>query len=360
MRRLLNAGNVNYSRQNVIYILHYRLRAFGYTGKYISRRLLALGKRVKTLTGRPDRPNPFGEQVSVAPFNFDKPDELVKSLRGATALYNTYWVRFPRGELTYEKAVANTKTLIAAAKEAGIRRLVHVSITNASEESPLPYFKGKGVLEKAVISSGLSYAIIRPTVIFGAEDILINNIAWLLRRFPFFAVPGAGGYRLQPVFVEDMAAMAVDAGQRGENMVFDAVGPEVFTFNELVELIAKKIGSRARIVHLPPGLAFVFSRLIGYMVSDMVITRDEIKGLMANLLISGGPVTGQTRLSDWLAENAGRVGRNYASELGRHYCRRAVFTGAGVYRERPRSGGRRRRCVWRVPWSGCRRVSDGP
>jgi len=319
--------------------------AFGYTGKYITRRLLALGKRVKTLTGRPGWPNPFGEQVSVAPFNFDRPEELVESLQGATTLYNTYWVRFPRGSVTYEKAVANTKTLITAAKKAGVRRIVHISITNAAEESPLPYFKGKGILEKAVISSGLSYAIIRPTVIFGAEDILINNIAWLLRRFPFFAVPGAGGYRLQPVFVEDVAAMAVSAGQCGESMVFDAVGPEVFTFNELVGLIAEKVSSRARIVHLPPGLAYMLSRLIGYMVSDIVITRDEIKGLMANLLVSSGPVTGQKRLSDWLAENAGQVGRDYASELGRHY-RRIVFTGTGVYRGRPRSGGRQRRCVW--------------
>ncbi|MDI6630951.1 MAG: NAD-dependent epimerase/dehydratase family protein [Bacillota bacterium] len=293
--------------------------AFGYTGKYIARRLISLGKRVKTLTGWPNRPNPFGGTVSVAPFNFDRPEELVKSLRGATTLYNTYWIRFPRGRLTYEKAVANTKTLIAAAREAGVRRFVHVSIVNAAPESPLPYFRGKGILEQELISSGLSYAIIRPTVIFGPEDILINNIAWLLRRFSVFAVPGDGRYRLQPVFVEDVAALAVDAGQREENVVIDAVGPEVFTFDELVKLIAEKIGSKARIVHAPPSLAYLFSKLIGYLVRDVVITRDEIKGLMMGLLVSGGPATGRVRLSDWLAENAGRVGAGYASELGRHY-----------------------------------------
>jgi NADH dehydrogenase len=292
---------------------------FGYTGKYIARRLVSLGKQVKTLTGRPNRPNPFGGTVSVALFNFDRPEELVKSLRGATTFYNTYWIRFPRGYLTYEKAVANTKTLIAAAREAGVRRFVHISIVNAATESSLPYFRGKGIIEQELISSGLSFAVIRPTVIFGPGDILINNIAWLLRRFPVFAVPGDGRYRLQPVFVEDVAALAVDAGQREENMVIDAIGPEVFTFDELVKLIAEKIGGKARIVHAPPSLAHLFSKLIGYLVGDVVITRDELKGLMMGLLVSGGPVTGRVRFSDWLAKNAGCVGTTYAPELGRHY-----------------------------------------
>jgi NADH dehydrogenase len=293
--------------------------AFGYTGKYITRRLLSRGEHVKTLTGHPNRPNPFGEQVRVVPFNFDHPSELTRSLEGATTLYNTYWVRFPHGGVTFEKAVENTKTLIRAAEEAGLRRIVHVSITNASPESPLPYFRGKGLLEEAIMASGLSYAIIRPTVIFGAEDILINNIAWLLRRFPLFAVPGTGDYRLQPIFVEDVAEIVVSAGHQTDNMLIDAVGPEIYTFDELVRLIAGKVGSRARIVHLPPGLALFLARLVGYVVKDVVLTQDEVEGLMAGLLVSEGPPTGQTRLSEWLTQNAGRVGAQYASELNRHY-----------------------------------------
>ncbi|GFP42851.1 hypothetical protein HKBW3C_01975 [Candidatus Hakubella thermalkaliphila] len=162
--------------------------AFGYTGKYITRKLLSMGKRVRTLTGHPARQNPFGDQVSIFPFNFDKPSQLVKSLQGAITLYNTYWVRFSQGQITFDKAIQNTKTLIQAAQEAGVRKIVHLSITNASEESSLPYFRGKRLLEKAIMHSKLSYAIIRPTVIFGSEDILINNIAWLLREFPVFVV----------------------------------------------------------------------------------------------------------------------------------------------------------------------------
>jgi NADH dehydrogenase len=293
--------------------------AFGYTGKYITRRLLSTGKRVRTLTGHPNRLNPFGEQVSVSPFSFDDPAELTESLRGATALYNTYWVRFSRAQVTFDQAVENTKALIKAAEEAGVRRIVHVSITNASEDSPLPYFRGKGLLENAIIHSGLSHAIVRPTVIFGAEDILINNIAWLLRRFPVFAVPGSGDYRMQPVFVEDVAEIAVNAAHRDEDVVVDAVGPDTYTFDELVRLIADKIRSKARIVHVSPALALFFSRMAGYLVNDVMLTRDEVEGLMANLLVSDGPPTGQTRLGDWLDENAESVGAKYASELRRHY-----------------------------------------
>lgn len=295
--------------------------AFGYTGKYIARRLLELGKEVRTLTGHPDRPNPFGTEVKAFPFSFDRPDELRRSLEGASTLYNTYWIRFPYGSVTYERAVRNTRTLIKAAEDAGVRRIVHVSITNACARSPLPYFRGKGVLEEAIAASNLSYAIIRPTVVFGDEDILINNIAWLVRRFPVLAIPGSGEYRLQPIYVRDMAEICVRAGGSGDNAAIDAVGPETYSYNELVGLIAAKIGrgGRVKLAHVPPGMVLLLGRLAGYMLGDVVITRDEIDGLMSNLLVSRAPPTGATRLSAWLGENGATVGSRYASELARHY-----------------------------------------
>ena len=293
--------------------------AFGFTGKYIARRLLSMGKRVKSLSAHPNRPNPFGDQVSVAPFNFDKPVELEKSLRGAATLYNTYWVRFSYGEVTHNEAVENTRVLIAAAERAGVQRIVHISVTNASENSTLPYFRGKGFLETAVRQSRLSYAIIRPTLIFGPEDILINNIAWFLRQCPIFSVPGDGNYRLQPVFVEDVAEIAVNGAVQGDSLIIDAVGPDILTFDELIRLIAGKIQSRAKIVHLKPGLALMISRLLGAVLRDVVLTRDEVEGLMANLLVSEGAPTGQTRLTEWLEQNKLHVGTKYASELDRHY-----------------------------------------
>jgi len=296
--------------------------AFSYTGKYITQRLLSMGKEIRTLTRHPDHESPFADQVPAFPFNFDRPSDLIESLRGATTFYNTYWIRFPYGESTFDKAVDNTKALMRAGEEAGVRRFVHISITNASEDSSLPYFRGKGLVEKAIIQSRLSYAIIRPSVIFGAEGILINNIAWLLRKFPIFTIFGSGEYRLQPVFVEDVAEIAVNAAHEDKNMLIDAVGPDTYTFDELVRLIANKIHSKARIVRLRPGHAFFLSRLVGYIVRDVVLTRNEVKGLMADLLVSESPPTGKTRLSDWLEQNASTVGTRYLpSGLKRHYLR---------------------------------------
>ncbi|HEX9122708.1 MAG TPA: NAD(P)H-binding protein [Actinomycetota bacterium] len=295
--------------------------AFGYTGRYITARLLAAGRLVRTLTGHPDRPDPFGDRVSVARYAFDDPDALAASLRGATTLYNTYWVRFPRGEVTFDRAVANTEALIGAAVDSSVRRLVHVSITNPSEDSPFAYFRGKARIERLIRASGLSHAIVRPTVVFGKEDILINNIAFLLRRSPVFGIPGSGTYRVRPVSVEDVAEICVQSGGRREDEVVDAVGPETFTFEELVRLIARAIRSRALIVRVPPRVALGAASAIGRLVGDVVVTRDELEGLMAGLVTTEGPATGTRRLSDWLSENAGRVGRRYASEVSRHYAR---------------------------------------
>src|SRR3989442_5900057 len=188
--------------------------AFSYTGKYIAQRLLALGQPVKTLTRRP--PVDPDKHLSVAPLDFTDRDGLAGALRGASTLYNTYWVRFPRGRVTFEQAVANSERLIEAAVAAGARRIVHISVTNAEATSSLPYFKGKGLVEEAIKRSGLSYAIIRPTLIFGQEDVLLNNIAWFLRRMPGFGIPADGSYRVQPVFVEDVADLAVFAGSQNE------------------------------------------------------------------------------------------------------------------------------------------------
>ena len=293
--------------------------AFGYTGRHIARRLLDKGARVKTLTGHPDRPGPFGDRVAVAPLDFDHSDVLAMSLDGADTLYNTYWIRFARGDLTFERAVDNSVALIRAAERAGVRRIVHVSITNASAASPLPYFRGKGLVEEAVVSSGLSYAIVRPALLFGHEDVLVNNVAWALRRFPAFPIFGSGHYRVQPVFVEDLAEIAVDVAGESGDLVMDAVGPETYTFEELVRLTASETDSRARLVYMRPGLAFVLTRLAGYLLRDVVLTQYEIEGLMAGLLVSDSVPTGRTRFSDWLAENASNLGRRYASELDRHY-----------------------------------------
>ncbi len=297
--------------------IHVVTGAFGYSGKYMAQRLLAKGYIVRTLTNSLHKPNPFGERVQAFPFNFDQPEKLVESLRGAKVLYNTYWVRFNYGDFGHETAVANTITLFKAAQEAGVERIVHISITNPSLDSSLEYFNGKARLEQALIASGLSYAILRPTVLFGKEDILINNIAWMLRKFPVFGVFGDGRYRLQPIYVDDLAQLAVEQGASRADVIIDAIGPATFTYRELVEQIGAIIGKKRPILSLPPNLGYALCWLVGKLVNDVLITRPEIEGLMADLLYVDSPPAGQTKLTDWARQNAASLGRRYASELGR-------------------------------------------
>lgn len=292
--------------------------AFSYTGKYITKRLLNAGGNVITLTGHPNE-SMFQQRVKAFPFNFDNPDKLIRTFEGIDTLINNYWVRFSHGNTTFDQAVENSSRLIEAAQSAGVRRIVHTSITNPDKESQLPYFSGKATLEDYVRDSGLSYAILRPTVIFGQEDILINNIAWYLRKFPVFGIPGDGSYKIQPIFVEDFAELVVEAAQQDGDSVVDAVGPDIFTFEEMVHLIAKKIESKAKIINIHPWLALKATELVGRFVHDVVLTKDEIKGLMDNLLYSEETPKGITKLSSWLEENKEKVGISYSSELERHF-----------------------------------------
>ena len=293
--------------------------AFSYTGRYVAKLLLERGVSVRTLTRNPGRESPFGDAVKALPLDFSDPDGLRRSMEGAGVLYNTYWIRFARRGTTFDQAVDNSKLLFEAAADAGVERVVHFSVANASTESRLPYFRGKGQVEEILANNGLSYAIIRPTLVFGERDLLLNNMAWALRRFLIFPMFGNGDYRVQPIYAEDLAAQAVDAGSRTGNSVADAAGPDTFSFKELLRLLASAVNAHSLLVPTPPPLAFALTGLVGLLKRDVVLTRDEVDGLMAGLLTSEEPPTGTIRLGDWLAENGDSSGREYVSELRRNF-----------------------------------------
>src|SRR5207245_1741641 len=130
----------------------------------------------------------------------------------------TYWVRFDHNLFTHRQAVDNSRVLFRAARAAGVRRIVHVSITNPDVRSELPYFRGKAEVEAALADCGVSGCVLRPAVLFGKEDVLINNIAWALRHLPVMGVFGDGRYKIQPIYVDDLAAAAAEtaSGERNE------------------------------------------------------------------------------------------------------------------------------------------------
>ena len=296
--------------------LHVVTGAFGYSGQYIARRLLDAGHTVRTLTNSLKRESPLQGEVQAFPFNFDNPDALRKSLEGVEVLYNTYWVRFGEDN-AHEQAVRNSAILFDAARDAGVQRIVHVSIANPSEDSLLSYYKGKALVEKHLIGTGVPYGILRPTVLFGREDILINNIAWMLRHLPVFFLFGRGEYPIQPIYVEDQARLAVSLGESRENVIVNAVGPETFAFRDLVRFIADELHFKRLILPMAPSINLLAGKIMGALKNDLVISREEVKGLMQGLLAVDTPPTGDTKLTDWIRENRDTLGKRYANELAR-------------------------------------------
>ena len=292
--------------------------AFSYTGSAVARSLLARGLTVRTLTNRRVAINDPGARIEAHPLQFDDPALLVEALRGARLFVNTYWVRYPYVGVGFDKAIANTEVLMRAARDAGVERVVQVSVSNPSLDSPLGYYRGKAQAEAMVRGLGLSYAIVRPTLVVGPHDILVNNIAWFLRRFPVFAMPGSGQYRLQPVTLDDAGEIVAEAALADDDLTIDAAGPEIMTFEQLVREVARAIGRRARVVRVPSAAALALLRAVGWWAGEVVLSREELAGLMTELLVSREAPRGTHSVSGWLREHGAELGRAYASEFARH------------------------------------------
>lgn len=294
--------------------------AFSYSGAAIAQRLLADGRGVRTLTGHPGRA-PADSPIDVRPFDFGDLPGLARDLEGVTTLYNTYWVRFAHGRIDHTLAVENSRALFHAARQAGVQRIVHVSITHPSIDSPYPYFRGKALVERALAETGVPYTVLRPAILFGADGVLVNNIAWLLRHLPLFAIGGDGRYRIRPIHVDDLADLALACALDTEDRIIDAVGPDRPTFSELVRAIRAAVGSRTPIVSIPGGLLPPISAMLNRALRDVLLTRDEYHAMADGLADTDGPATAPTGILDWLPEHAPTLGTTYANELQRHFAR---------------------------------------
>jgi len=292
--------------------------AFSNSGAVISRELLARGHQVRTLTGHPGRA-PAGTAIQSRPLDFSDPAELAESMAGAHTLYNTYWVRFAHGTVSHEVAVRNSETLFRAAAAAGVQRIVHVSITHASADSPDPYFRGKAGAEHALAMSGVPHAIARPAILFGGTGVLLNNIAWLLRHMPVFAIGGRGDYRIRPIHVDDLARLCLDLGARSDTVTVDAVGPESIAFRDLVAAIKKATGSRAVLVPVPGVLIPPMAAGLGLLLHDTLLNADEYRSMAAGMADSDAPATGSVVLTEWIATHGADLGRRYSNEMDLHY-----------------------------------------
>jgi uncharacterized protein YbjT (DUF2867 family) len=299
--------------------VHVVTGAFSFTGAHVARALLARGGNVRTLSRWPEPGHPLDGVVEFARLQFDDEETLTRDLSGATTLYNTYWVRFPREDVTWATVLENTRTLLRAARSAGVGRVVQFSVSNASEASPYGYFRAKALAERELRESGLSHAIVRPTLTFGHGELLLNNIAWTLRRSPVFLLPTGGRYATQPVSVEDVVDLALELAGQSDDVSADAAGPAVFSFAELVAAVRAAVGARARLVRCPPTVVLGAARAASLPLRDVLIRRDELGALRDDLLVSRGPPRATKRLEDWLAETADTLGRWFVSERRRNW-----------------------------------------
>ncbi len=298
--------------------MHVVTGAFGYTGRWIAHHLLEKGVQVRTLTNAVGRDDPFDGRVEVHPLDFDDHAALVESLRGAEVLYNTYWVRYNHRRRNFEHGIAveNSKRLFKAAAEAGVERIVHFSVAHPHKAPDWTYFCGKVAVEKYLNDSEYCFAILRPTVLFGGHrNVLINNIAWMLRKFPIFGVFGMGNYPIQPVHVKDVARVAVEQGESRENVTIDVTGPETFRYKEYIGVMAKSMSLRRIILPMPPFVGWLFGKFLGLLLQDLVITRAEIKGLRRGLMASDEDPLGQLKFSEWIAEHGKDFGKRYQNDL---------------------------------------------
>jgi uncharacterized protein YbjT (DUF2867 family) len=294
--------------------------ASGFIGGAITDQLIDRAT-IRSLTSHPHK-NRFAARVRSFPYDFDQPTRMAEAFRGVDVFVNSYYVRFNYGDETFELAVDRTRDLIAQAQAAGVRKIVHVSVSNADERSDLPYYSNKGRIERLVRDSGVDYTILRPTLVVGRGDILVNNIAFFLRHLPVFTIFGRGDYRAQPTDVDAFAAVAVDAiGGDHHGQTVPVAGPNDWTFRDMVRAIRAAVGSRSLIVHAPAAVALAGLKVAGLLLGDVVLTSDEVKGLTREYLYAEQPLRRGAGFAEWLAGDgvASALGRRYESELARHF-----------------------------------------
>ena len=305
--------------------------AFSYTGSAVARELLERGWQVHTLTNRSTPPG--CQNITAAPLRFNR-EHIEHELAGADLFINTYWIRLPWRDQTFDTAVDNSRLMLRAAKDAGVDRVVYISVSNAARGTSLGYYAGKVRVESFVRSEFRNYAIVRPTLVVGPHDVLSNNIAWFLRHFPFFPVPDGGSYRLQPITLSDTARIIVDAGESTENQQIDAAGPDIMTFREYLLLLQKACGLSRWMPSVRGWLSLLLLKPIELLLQDIVLTEEELFGLQQELLVSQDAPLGTANVANWLMENGDAMGCTYINDLRRHFGRDAAMpVGAIAYPE---------------------------
>jgi uncharacterized protein YbjT (DUF2867 family) len=270
----------------------------GFIGRYIVKRLAERGDVVE-VGGRHATDAKFlrlkGDVGQVGLINLDIGDEnLVRAfLAGNEALVNCVGILREGGRQRFERVHHTGPAGLAnLAREAGIRRFVHLSAIGAEPRSASAYARSKAAGERAVHDAFPTATILRPSVVFGPEDQLFNRFAAMATISPILPLIGGGETRFQPVYVGDVADAAIgcldDAATSGRT--FELGGPRVYTFRALVELLLAEIRRKRLLVNLPFAIATLQARLMA-LLPNPPLTVDEIEMLKHDSIVSPGALT---------------------------------------------------------------------
>jgi NADH dehydrogenase len=255
----------------------------GFVGQNVVHALRARGLDVRCLVRERSRAGTlenWGCELAVG--NVTDPESLRRAVEGCDVVVHLVAIIEGRPE-EFERVMSQaTRDLLSAAKEAGVSRFVLMSALGASEEKDLvPYYGAKWEMEQAVNASGLEHVVFRPSFVFGRDGGILPKLMRIARRAPVTPVVGSGEQRIQPIWVEDVAAFfakSVDLPQAA-NRTFELGGPDVVSWNELYARMKSVQGKRRPTIHLPFPLMRVNAAVLEKLPGPSPITRDQVKML---------------------------------------------------------------------------------
>ena len=279
----------------------------GFIGRAIVRRLAAIPTiKVRVLTRDPKKARARSTESDAVEFvaaDVNDPAGLAAAVASADTIVNAvqfdgYPIENPARGLTFNRVdYGGTVALIAAANAAGVKHFIYISGAAADERSPNPAFRAKGRAERALRDSGLTYTILRPSLVYGPEDRVVNGIARALRMTPVMIVPGTGRQLLRPLLVDDLAAcVALAISGRGRNGIFEIGGRDPMSFDDLVRLVMEITGRRRPLVHVPEPLLLI-AGAIAEKLPGALFSRDAVAFLVADNDCDIKPLTAEFGLT---------------------------------------------------------------
>ncbi len=267
----------------------------GFIGRYIVRRLARAGHRVRVAIRRPDEGlflKPFGAvgQIDLIQANVRDDASVARAVAGADAVVNLVGILYEGGRQTFDAVQAEGAGRIArAAAAAGVARLVHVSALGAAADSPSDYARAKAEGEAQVLAAFPKATILRPSVVFGAEDDFFNRFGRMARMAPALPLIGGGQTRFQPVFVDDVAAAIFNALDRddAQGRVYELGGPKVYSFEEIMNLVLETTCRRRPLVPVPFFVARMLGSILG-LLPFPPLTRDQVVLLERDNVVGAG------------------------------------------------------------------------